>query len=181
MLYRLRDARGVTLIELMIVVAIIGVLAAVAIPVFSGYIQKSKASEAGTLLQGIREKEEAYFAEYKQYTGIIPPMPTLANYTCGQTQNWDFTTADGQMWVQLNFVPDGSTYYRYSVDTDYVGGVFQGNALTGFAGTPDQTVARPWFTAIAEGDIDCDGQETTFRISSVSKIVFHDGEEDGNY
>lgn len=46
--------KGFTLIELMIVVAIIGILAAIAIPAYSSYVAKSQAAEAFSLLDGLR-------------------------------------------------------------------------------------------------------------------------------
>jgi type IV pilus assembly protein PilA len=62
MLRKLRDKKGFTLIELMIVVAIIAILAAIAIPNFLKFQAKSKQSEARTMLTGIYEAEMAYFA-----------------------------------------------------------------------------------------------------------------------
>lgn len=61
-------SEGFTLIELMIVVAIIGVLAAIAIPNFILYQCKAKQSEAKYNLGAVRTTEEAYFASYDMYT-----------------------------------------------------------------------------------------------------------------
>lgn len=59
---------GFTLIELMIVVAIIGVLAAIAIPNFLFFRCKAKQSEAGANLGAIATLEETYLVEYDSYT-----------------------------------------------------------------------------------------------------------------
>lgn len=69
MLCKLRGKmKGFTLIELMIVVAIIGIMAAIAIPNFLNYMCKSRQSEAKMGLGGIRTGEEAYYAEFNVYT-----------------------------------------------------------------------------------------------------------------
>ena len=59
----LRKAKGFTLIELMIVVAIIGIMAAIAIPNFFNYICKAKQSEAKQRLGAIATNEESWKAE----------------------------------------------------------------------------------------------------------------------
>lgn len=64
---KLRNNKGFTLIELMIVVAIIGILAAIAIPNFMSYQCKSKQSEAKTNLGAIATSEETYMAEHNVY------------------------------------------------------------------------------------------------------------------
>ena len=65
-----RIGRGFTLIELMIVVAIIGILAAIAIPNFVKFQCRSKQSEAKTNLKALYVAEEAYRGEYDLYVPI---------------------------------------------------------------------------------------------------------------
>lgn len=61
------NKKGFTLIELMIVVAIIGILAAIAIPNFLNYQCKSKQSEAKQSLGTIAKNQEAYVSEFNKY------------------------------------------------------------------------------------------------------------------
>src|SRR5438445_2089246 len=83
--------RGFTLIELMIVVAIIGILAAVAIPAFLEYMKKSRATEAGEQLNAIGKKQKTIFGERSSYTdrNSARLIYSLANaaYGVGEGQN----------------------------------------------------------------------------------------------
>jgi type IV pilus assembly protein PilA len=62
--------RGFTLIELMIVVAIIGILAAIAIPNFIKFQARSKQSEAKSNLKGLFTAQKSYFQEKDRYSGV---------------------------------------------------------------------------------------------------------------
>ncbi|MBM3307884.1 MAG: prepilin-type N-terminal cleavage/methylation domain-containing protein [Candidatus Eisenbacteria bacterium] len=70
-----RNQRGFTLVELMIVVIIVGILAAVAIPMYQGATERAKASEAVAALGTIRGAMRVYFAEHGTYVN--------ANFTDG--------------------------------------------------------------------------------------------------
>jgi type IV pilus assembly protein PilA len=77
------NQQGFTLIELMIVVAIIGILAAVAIPAYQDYIARSQVTEAVNLTAGLK----APAAEYYQSTGSIPGLTALGATTKGRYVN----------------------------------------------------------------------------------------------
>jgi len=66
MLQKLRNKKGFTLIELLIVVAIIGILAAIAIPQFSAYRAKAYNSSANSDTKNIKTGLEAYMADDPQ-------------------------------------------------------------------------------------------------------------------
>ena len=80
-----KSRKGFTLIELMIVVAIIGILAAIAIPNFIRFQLKAKTSEGKVNVAAIRTAEEAFFSEFGTYvaataatrivTGAPSPQP----------------------------------------------------------------------------------------------------------
>src|SRR5436309_14721317 len=93
-----RIAKGFTLIELMIVVAIIGILAAIAIPNFIKFQARSKQSEAKANLKAIYTAEKAYFQEKDTYSnevgriGFAPERGNRYAYDLDATRTLDNRT-----------------------------------------------------------------------------------------
>ena len=67
---RYMNKHGFSLMELMIVVAIVGIIAAIAIPSYSGYVTRTRRADAVTALETIALDEEKNFAEKGQYDTI---------------------------------------------------------------------------------------------------------------
>ena len=156
---------GFTLIELMIVVAIIGILAAIAIPNFLRFQLKAKSSEGKTNLAAIRTAEESYFAEYGIYVSANPSPTVIGDNAKITYSNPDPTFG----FDQLGWSPEGQVYFNYSVDT--LGNSFTAAAVANidasgagqtWAYTTDKTLAAK---AHARGT--CDVTDATVKLKVV--------------
>ncbi len=124
-----KGKKGFTLIELMIVVAIIGILAAIAIPNFLRFQAKSKQSEAKTNLGGIFTAETSYFGE-----------------------NNSFGDLDVISWA-----PVGTARYRYRINSDSTTMGLASITFASWVVAPGISTSTPLgFTAGAQGNIDTD-------------------------
>jgi type IV pilus assembly protein PilA len=130
---------GFTLIELMIVVAIIGILAAIAIPAFVRFQLRSKVSEAKTNLASIRTAELAFVSSAGTFAPTVA-SPVADAALDGIRDLW----VDNGGFAALGWAPEGATYFNYKVVADP-------------AGCPVPGAPCASFTAEAGSDLDQDG------------------------
>ena len=64
----MKQGKGITLIELLVVILIVGVLAAIAIPAYTGYMQRARRADAKTALEHLRASQEMFRAERGGYS-----------------------------------------------------------------------------------------------------------------
>lgn len=104
------NQNGFTLIELMIVVVIIGILAAIAIPQFLKYQLKSKTTEATRNLGAQKTNEEAFVGKWNAFA-VAAAAGGVPNNT---KQTW-VLAVPGAGFDLIGFAPSGQVYYRYSI------------------------------------------------------------------
>jgi type IV pilus assembly protein PilA len=137
----LRKNKGFTLIELMIVVAIIAILAALAIPNFLSFVVKARRTEVKTNLEAIYKAESSYFGEKDIYSNSF---------------------------VEIRWVPVGVAYYTYTLGNEYFG---KDNTVNPPPASVAPVATDNEFKAFGWGNIDTDSRVDVWHIDQDRVLV----------
>ncbi len=193
---RTRRSRAFTLIEAMIVVAIVGVLALLAVVGYRRMIRHSRITEGQDLVNNIRTSEQAFYGENGAYlnvtNGLGPPddyplatpgaSKTAWGAACG-------TCANQNAWLALNVQSNGPVAFGYSAIAGNGVTVIASALVTNKWGPPSMngtalgltalTNGQPWYFIEADANLSGDGASWTHVYGmSATNQIYVDG--DGN-
>ena len=164
----------------MIVVAIIGVMSALAIVGYRKYVNAAQSSEAKAMIQGIRVGEEAYKAEMLVYlscstslTDFYPQKPNDTKMNWVQPTDKRYTDpATG--WQLLNVAADGPVRFGYAVVAGIAPASFPSTDMQKQPGgwPPKLQSGTPWFVVQAINQRPGSSIKTVFVSTSVSSEIF---------
>ena len=109
-----RTRRGFTLLELMVVLVIIAVLAAVAFPSYTRHVQRSRRTDAHSLLMRIAAEQERFYTQFNRYTANLGTPASNANLGMAQltSENGFYTASavlgNGNQTYTLTATPVGN-------------------------------------------------------------------------
>lgn len=150
----MRDRQsGFTLLELMVVMAIIGVLSSIALPAFRSMQLRSRQAERAMMLQAIHASIEEHFLRENRFPGFDPSVPEASSLLLnnnpgvfaftGQKMPWRLASW-GDHWNDLGLRVEGNLYY-----------VYWG------AGNQNRGTRQYWL--VAQADLDVDGTVSTMQ------------------
>lgn len=131
-----RKIAGVTLIELMMVIAVLGVLASIAIPAYRGYTERARRTEGTSALLSLRTQQERWYIQNNTYTNDLAALGFAGGCSENCVYTLDFTVA-----------PDTTGYTARAQPT--VGGGTNGV-------TQERDTDCSWFTITAQGARDAE-------------------------
>jgi prepilin-type N-terminal cleavage/methylation domain-containing protein len=192
---RTKRTGGYTLIELMVVVVITGILAAVAIPAFRGYIMKARTSEATAFLGVIKLRQVGYYGEFGQYAGFgadsnnIAFVPGDESIMRGGAQ-YPFPAAPAILgpvdrnspFFAIGASPGGPVRFGYGIVAGSALQASAGGGGTDLAAAPylvPATELDSYFIAQAITDLDEDGDPMIMETTSFSRDIWNSDTSNG--
>ena len=147
---------GFTLVEVLIVVALIGVLATVAVPGFVSYQARSRRAEAFVNLQALARSQLSNYAVKGTFhgTGVSWPDPVPYGGLSPSKMTWD--AASEAAFSEVGWAPEGKVMYSYETNTPAVAG--------------SGCTCNECFTATAFGDVDANGTVSAVMYSHPQDI-----------
>ena len=172
-------ARGFTLTELMVVVAITGLLATLGFASLRAQVNAAWSAEALSTVQGIRAAEERWRTEYMVYANVSTPdlwYPGSPESDPGKQRPFFYAPGSGahfdqDRWLALRPTVSGPARFGYLVNAGVTGQLMTSPSDPG----PSITWPVPtdnWYVIQAIGDTDGDGVLSYYSASSLNGEVF---------
>jgi type IV pilus assembly protein PilA len=180
-----RSERGFTLVEMMITVAIVGILATLAVFGVSKYMNSSKTGEALQMIGSIKAGQEMYKADMMSYLDVsgakdISSASFYPGYPPGKkVWAWgDASTPIGANFRLLAVTTDGPVRF---VDACAAGGPADKPSAANLGATsvgnwPTAATGQQWYVVNAKGDFDGDGTMSSYASASFTNQIFADQE-----
>jgi type IV pilus assembly protein PilA len=177
-----RRARAFTLIEAMVVVALVGILAVVAGVAYRKWVLNSYVGEAQSMLGNIRSAEESFRAENSAYLNVSKDLTSASLYPMvspigNSKTGWGAacTVCLTGSWDALNVNPNGAVRFGYAVIADNSNTNAPPTAINGTAVNLAVMQGQPWYVAEAICDLDSDSTSapstTAYASSGTNQIV----------
>lgn len=90
-------SKGFSLVELMVVVAIVAILSAVAIPAYINHIMRVRQADAHNYLLDIKAAQEMYYAQFDQYCSTADSLKNLLSFNFGDTEHYTYALDSGDV------------------------------------------------------------------------------------
>lgn len=157
----MKEKRAFTLLELMVVIAVVAILAAISLPLYRNYQLKTRFSEGYTNINGIEKAEKGFFAKFSIYVPAPqapsePPSPEKKPWP----GNWRACNTDpekSQSWCLLGWVPEGNVYFVYEI----------GEGTTQLITSTNQPCAQLGSLGFLETLLSFDGQNYIFQNGGI--------------
>ncbi|MBK8168986.1 MAG: prepilin-type N-terminal cleavage/methylation domain-containing protein [Sandaracinaceae bacterium] len=160
---------GFTLIELMIVVAIIGILAAIAIPAFIGYVRRAKTTEATSNVNNLFKQAANYYNVERTGRGLT--AATAGNCTVTAVAAINPTPGTAKQTFDFQTIPSFNSL-GFTI-ADYI---YFGYSIPSSTGACANMVSTAQYTLLATGNLDGDAVQSGFELavgSNVDNELYH--------
>lgn len=128
--------QGFTLIELMIVVAVIGIIAAIALPNYNAQMQKTRRADAKTCLVDAAQRQEDFFYRANTYSTTLTDLSFAGGVVnCGDDANYTLTAAAGGSGIGSSYILTATRANAQASDTQCGDFTLSSTGVKGVTGT----------------------------------------------